>query len=162
MQGVWMGGQIKTTAPNTTGECGVLPLPAVQPGGVRTAIRGGSNLSITAKSTKADAAWKFISFALINKDSQSKMYKNYDIFPALKSTYTDPVFNTPNPFYANQITSKLFINAQDSLPGTYHYGTRYNDAMSVLSKEIIQVINNQKTAQQALNDADKEVKAIIF
>lgn len=160
-QGVWMGGQIKDTAPATTGEWGVIPLPAVQPGGIRTAIRGGSNLGITAKSTKADQAWKFIEFALANKDSQLKMYKDFDIFPALKSAYTDPVFSEPNPFYGNQITSQLFIKAQDSLPSNYHYGLKYTDSMNILSKEIIYAINNQKTPKQALQDAETEINSFL-
>lgn len=160
-QGVWMGGQVKTAAPDTAGKWGIIPLPAVVPGGVRTAVRGGSNLAITAKSKHTDEAWKFIQFALANKNNQLKMYKSYDIFPALLSTYDDPIFKQPNSFYNNQDTSKLFIDAQSTLPQTYHYGTRYDDTMKIISAEIIQAITNKKTPEQALSDANKEVKSLL-
>jgi len=161
MQAVWFGGQLKNQAPDTSGKWGVIPLPATTPGGVRTAIRGGSNLAIDAKSKHVANAWKFIEFVLANETSQMKMYKDFDLFPSLKSVYTDPAFTSPDPFFANQVVSSVYANAQASLPPTYHYGYKYSSFVEIVSKEIINAINNTKTAQQALDDATVLVKAAL-
>lgn len=158
-QGVWMGGQIKEIAPDLTGKWGVFPLPAVEAGGVRSAVRGGSNLAIPAKAKNPDAAWKFIEFALANKESQLAMYKAYNIFPALKACYNDPVFNEPMPYFNNQKTSQLFIKAQDEIPLTFHYGQYHIQTTTLLSKEIVQYLNGTITAEQALADLLKAYNA---
>ena len=159
--GVWMGGQIATTAPDQTGKWAIMPVPATIVGGVRSAVRGGSNLAVTAKSTKADMAWKFIEFALANKDNQLKMYKDFGIFPALKSAYADPLFSTPDPYFSNQNTSQLFIQAQNVMPLTYHYGPYFIEVNNIISTEVVLAINGKKPIQQALADAETEANKIL-
>ena len=157
-QGVWMGGQIKQTAPNLSGKWGVVPIPAVTDGGVRSAVRGGSNLAIPSLSTNKDAAWKFIEFALANKTSQLTMYKQFDIFPALLTAYDDPVFNEPNTYFGNENTSRLFIEAQKNIPLTFHYGANDSEIINLGGTEIVQALSGTKAIQQALNDA--QLKAV--
>jgi len=159
--GVWMGGQIATTAPADSGKWAVMPVPATTIGGVRSAVRGGSNLAIASKSQKADMAWKFIEFTLANKDSQLKMYKDFQIFPALKSTYTDPAFSTPNAYFGNQNTSQLFIQAQNVMPLTYHYGPHSIEVNNIISSEVVLAINGKKPIQQALTDAETAANKIV-
>ncbi|HSA83345.1 MAG TPA: sugar ABC transporter substrate-binding protein, partial [Patescibacteria group bacterium] len=161
MQGVWLGGQIKENAPGTDGKWGVFPLPAVTAGGLRSAVNGGSNLAIPAKAKNPDAAWKFIEFALTKKESQLQMYKNYNIFPALTTAYTDPVFNEPNVFFGNQNTSELFINIQKEIPTTWYYGQYYNDVTTIISRNIVNALNGTQTSAQALATAEKEVNEFI-
>jgi lactose/L-arabinose transport system substrate-binding protein len=161
MQGVWLGGQIKENAPATTGKWAVFPLPAVTPGGLRSAVNGGSNLAIPTKAKHPDLAWKFIEFALTNKENQLAMYKNYNIFPALKSAYTDPVFNEANPFFGNQKTSEVFIQIQEEIPTTWHYGQYYNEITSILSTHIVKALNGSQTPEQALAAAEKDVDEFI-
>jgi lactose/L-arabinose transport system substrate-binding protein len=161
VQGVWMGGQIKEAAPLTAGKWGVTSLPAVTQNGVRTAVRGGSNLAITSKSKNQDAAWKFIEFALARKESQLQMYKNWGIFPALKAAYQDPVFKEPQPFFNGQRTSELFIQVQNQLPLTFHYGPRFIETNQIISSEVILAINGTKSAQQALTDAQRRIENLV-
>jgi len=155
-QGVWMGGQIETTAPNLTGKWGVVPIPAVADGGVRSAVRGGSNLAIPSLSPNKDAAWKFIEFALTNKNSQLAMYKKYEIFPALLSAYDDPLFNEPSAYFGNQNISQLFIEAQKNIPLTFHYGANDTQITNFGSADIVQALSGTMTIQQALDDAQQK------
>lgn len=153
-QGVWMGGQIKETAPGLAGKWGVIPLPAARSGGIRTAVRGGSNLAIPAKAKNSDAAWKFVEFAMTHKDSQLAMYKQYNLFPALKAAYSDPVFGQPDSYFANQNISQLFIELQDQLPTNFFYGPNQTGTVQILNKEIILALNGSKTPERALRDAE--------
>lgn len=156
-QGVWMGGQIKETAPDLSGKWGVIPLPATKVGGIRTAIRGGSNLAIPAKAQNPGAAWRFIEFAMTNEASQLAMYKTYNIFPALKTVYNDPVFKQLDPYYGNQNTSQLFIELQKQLPTNFFYGPNHTDTTQIISNEVIRALNGLKTPEQALKDAEVSV-----
>lgn len=156
-QGAWMGGQIKDIAPKLTGKWGVILLPAVKPGGVRSAVRGGSNLAIPSKAQHKDEAWKFIEFVLTRKENQIAMYKQYQIFPALKSAYEDPIFHAADPYYANQITGPLFFQVQDSIPQNYYYGPFYDQSNKILSGEITNVLLGSKSPKQALQDAQKVI-----
>jgi lactose/L-arabinose transport system substrate-binding protein len=156
-QGVWFGGAIKSTAPDETGKWGVIPLPAVREGGVRSAVRGGSNLGITALSTKKAAAWKFIQFVLTQRDNQLKMYRDHGIFPALLAAYTDPAFSAPNAYFGNQAISPIFLKAQSELTGGFYYDQINRNAKNIVSTEIINYLNGKKNASQALGDAEKQI-----
>lgn len=153
-QGVWMGGQIKEIAPQLAGKWGVILLPAVQEGGIRSAIRGGSNLAIPDKAKHKTEAWKFIEFALIKKESQIAMYKQYNIFPALKTAYEDPSFHEPDQYFGNQVIGDLFIAVQDQIPPNYYYGPYYGQSTQILSQDIITVLNGQKSPVDALKNSE--------
>jgi lactose/L-arabinose transport system substrate-binding protein len=159
--GVWMGGQIKATAPDQSGKWAVMPLPAITAGGTRAAVRGGSNLAITAQSTKADAAWKFIEFALANKDSQLKMQKTEDIFPALKTAYSDPSYSTGDPYFGNQQVKKLFTQIQDTMPTNYLYGPLFLQANQILNTEATNALAGKVTPQQALDSTQSKISALM-
>ncbi len=161
MQGVWLGGQIKENAPDTGGKWGVFPLPAVTAGGIRAAVNGGSNLAIPTKAKNPEAAWKFIEFALTKKESQLQMYKNYNIFPALVPSYSDPVFNEANAFFGNQKTSEVFIKIQEEIPTTSYYGQYYNDVTNIISAHIVKALDGSQTPEQALAAAEKSVDEFI-
>jgi lactose/L-arabinose transport system substrate-binding protein len=160
-QGVWLGGQIKDLAPDTSGKWGVMPMPAITSGGIRSAIKGGSNLAVSTGAKNPDGAWKFIEFALTRKASQLKMYESYNIFPALKSTYTDPSFLAPNPFFGNQKTSEIFIRTQAQLLPNWFYGPYYAETTNMISGEVVNALNDRKSPQQALNDAAAKAKDLI-
>lgn len=159
--GVWMGGQIETTAPDQSGKWGVMPIPATNIGGVRSAVRGGSNLSITTRSKKVEMAWKYIEFALANKESQLKMFRNFSIFPALKTVYPDTAFSLPSVYFGNQNISKLFIDIQNKMPLDYLHGSYPIEINQIISAEVILAINGNKTPEDALKDAEVKANAIL-
>jgi ABC-type glycerol-3-phosphate transport system substrate-binding protein len=82
------------------------------------------------------------------------MYKDFDIFPAYKPAYSDPVFNQPNSFYAGQVTSQVFITAQEKLQTDFYYGSKSTDLDQIISNEVITALTGKKTPAQALKDAD--------
>ncbi|GMV91720.1 MAG: sugar ABC transporter substrate-binding protein [Candidatus Hydrogenedentota bacterium] len=112
----WLGGFIKNYAPETSGEWGVFPLPALTPGGLRASTAGGSVLIIPAQSMRDDAAWNFVRFMLCNEQSQLAHYRNSDLFPALHTAYDDPFFDEPDPFYGGQRVRRLFAEDITRIP----------------------------------------------
>ncbi|MBN1516635.1 extracellular solute-binding protein [Candidatus Sumerlaeota bacterium] len=112
---VWLGSNIKGYAPETSGNWGVFRLPAIEPGGLRVAILGGSVLTIPAQTKHKEAAWKFVEFMMCNKTTQLNHYRNHDLFPALITTFDDPFFDEEDPFYANQKVRRLFATEIDKI-----------------------------------------------
>jgi lactose/L-arabinose transport system substrate-binding protein len=104
----WFGGTIKDYAPKLSGDWGVFRLPAMEPGGLRTSNQGGSVLVIPDQSKQKEAAWAFIEYALCSQAGQLAQYRNFDLFPALMSTHSDPFFDEPDPFYSDQKVRRLF------------------------------------------------------
>src|SRR5207247_2185483 len=69
---VWMGTFLKSfVAPKTSGDWGVVPLPAWTASGSHTANDGGSALAVFKSSSQMDAAWAYIQYHLGRADTQS-------------------------------------------------------------------------------------------
>ena len=105
----WWGGTIKDYAPGTSGDWGVFKLPAIEHGGIRTSNLGGSSLAIPDQSKQKEAAAAFIEFVLCRPEIQNIQYEKFDLIPCLLSSFKDPMYKEPDPFFANQKVRKLFI-----------------------------------------------------
>ncbi len=112
----WFGGTIKDYAPEMAGDWGVFRLPAMEPGGLRTSNQGGSVLVIPDQCPRKEAAWAFVEYALCTPEAQIEQYRNFDLFPALLSTHTDPFFDEPDPYYGDQKVRRLFATDIERIP----------------------------------------------
>jgi len=81
----WFGGFIKDNAPGTSGDWGLFRLPALEPGGLRASTAGGSVLIVPEQCTQKDAAWAYVQYMLCNEEMQIAQYRNFDLFPALRT-----------------------------------------------------------------------------
>jgi len=113
---VWFGGSIKDYAGPTAGNWGVFRLPAYRPGGLRTSNLGGSVLVIPDQGSNKEAAWEYVEYALCTREGQLAQYRNFDLFPCLMTTFNDPFFDEPDPFYAGQRVRRLFATDIDKIP----------------------------------------------
>jgi len=117
--GAWFGGTIRDDAPTTSGDWGVIRLPEIEPGGLRTSNFGGSTLVIPDQCKNKEAAWRFIEFALCTKEAQIEQFRAFELYPALLSTHSDPFFDEPEPFYGGQKTRRQFSLDIDKIPTMY-------------------------------------------
>lgn len=113
---VWFKQQIQDYAAGTDGQWGVLRLPAIEPGGLRTSNLGGSMLVIPAQSLNIEAAWRFIEFTNCRVESQVDQYRNFALFPAYLPALEHPYFDEPDPFFGNQRIHRLFATDLEQLP----------------------------------------------
>jgi lactose/L-arabinose transport system substrate-binding protein len=113
---VWFGGTIRNSAPKTAGVWRVFPLPALEPGGPRVSNLGGSVLVIPDQCRKKPEAWAFVEYALCTKEGQLEQYRKFDLFPSLMSTFDDPFFDEPDPFYGGQKVRRLFATGIEKIP----------------------------------------------
>jgi lactose/L-arabinose transport system substrate-binding protein len=157
---VWMGTFLKTwLAPKTAGDWGVLPLPAFTPTGSHFANDGGSALAIFKKSSNADAAWAYIQYHLGRADTQAQIYKQLDIFPSLQTAWRSPYMREADPYYGGQQVRKLWIASAQKIPRAFVYSSDYQQMNALISTEIQKFALGRETAQQALKNAGKEIRA---
>lgn len=155
----WMGAFLKGwIAPGTSGLWGVAQMPAMVAGQARSANDGGSNLVIPDQSQNKAAAWALTEWLLGRPDSQVAIFKASDFFPSLTTTYTDPIFNEPDPFFANQITRQAYIAAANIIPVGYVYGPNYSLMNKYVSTAIQKVATGAASAQDALTEAANSIR----
>lgn len=157
---VWMGTFLKSwLAPKTAGDWGVIPLPSFTPNGSHYANDGGSAISITKSSSNPDAAWAYIQYHLGRADTQSNMYKQTDIFPALKSAWRSPYIKQSDSYYGNEKVRELFVQAAQHIPRAYVYSSDYQQMDALMSTEIQRYALGKESAQAALSNAAKEIRS---
>jgi lactose/L-arabinose transport system substrate-binding protein len=155
----WMGNFLKTwIAPDQAGNWGVALMPAVEPGGVRSANQGGSNFFIPEGSQNVDAAWAFIEYVDLNPANHVQHFAYSDYFPAVESTYSDPLFAEPDPYFGEQMTRALWAEVAQNMPLAYIYG-QYSDTMTGNTATAIQnyALGNM-SAEEALKEAADAVR----
>ena len=157
---VWMGTFLKSwLAPKTSGDWGVIPLPAFTPNGSHDANDGGSAISIIKGSSNAAAAWAYIQYHLGRADTQSNMYKQTDIFPALESAWRSPYIRQADPYYGNQKEREMFVTAAQHIPRAFVYSSDYQQMNALMSTEIQRYGLGKESAKQALANAAKEIRS---
>ncbi|MBC7958536.1 MAG: extracellular solute-binding protein, partial [Vallitaleaceae bacterium] len=157
----WMGGFFSSwIAPDAVGLWKVVPLPT-WPGSTNTAANdGGSNLVVSDTSKNKDAAWAYVEFMLGREESQLNMYKTMDVFPSLETTYSDEFFNEDMPYFGNQKVRSVFADTVSQIP-VISYTKNYSQANESLKEAYAKIIYNNISVEQALKEANDQVKSKI-
>jgi lactose/L-arabinose transport system substrate-binding protein len=151
---VWMGTFLKSfIAPDAAGQWGVFKLPTWGAEPSQASNDGGSTLAMFEASEQKDAAWAYIEFHLGREDQQIEMYKQTDLFPSLETTYTDPFFEEPDPYFADQPVRSLFSEIVAQVPAAGVYSTDYQEMNGLLTPEIQRYAAGEQDAQTALKNA---------
>jgi lactose/L-arabinose transport system substrate-binding protein len=157
---VWMGTFLKSwLAPKTSGDWGVVPLPAWTANGVHTANDGGSALAIFKSSPNFNAAWQYVQWHLGRADAQARMYAESDIFPSLETAWRSPYMRQADPYYGGEKTRLLFESLAKQIPVAYIYSSDYEQMDSLMSAELQKYALGKETAQQALKNAADAIRS---
>ena len=146
-------------APGTEGLWGAVQMPAFSPDDSRAANDGGSTFVIPAQTENPEAAWAFVEYALGREESQLAMFEISGFVPALETTYDDPVFDKPDPYFADQKTRQLYVEVLDEIPVATIYGPNYQMMNGVVSLAIQRYATGDVSAEEALSQAAEEIRA---
>ena len=156
---VWLGTFLKSfIAPDAGGAWGVAPLPAWPGEEVRTSNDGGSALAVWTASEQQDAAWAYIEFHLGRDASQLAMYRGADLFPSLETTYADPFFQEPDPYFADQPVRAHFAEAVTQIPAAGVYTANYQEMNGLLQVELQRFAVGEQDAATALKTAAAAIR----
>jgi lactose/L-arabinose transport system substrate-binding protein len=158
-QGGWMGGFLKSLAPDASGKWGITYLPAWEAGGNRSSNNGGSFLSISSQCKDPDLAWKVIEFILLSKEGMLNNAKNYDVFSLFKPIWDDPSLLTPDPYYSDTILRKIYNEVADEIR-PLNWGPNWPEATVIITKYSADFFNDKITAEDCLKRIEEELKDI--
>ena len=157
----WMGGFLTSwIAPDASGTWKVVPLPTWEGSTNVASNDGGSNLVISDTSKNKEAAWAFVEFMLGREESQMTIYKEMDVFPSLETTYSDEFFNEEMAYFGNQKVRRVFADTVSDIP-VIKYTKNYSQANETLIEAYAKVVYNNISVEQALKEANDQVKSKI-
>jgi len=156
----WMGNFFKTwIAPDQTGNWGIALMPAWEKGGTRASMAGGSAYFIPTDSSNPDAAWAFIEYMNLTTENHVQVYAYSDYFPALTSTYDDPLFQEADDYFGGEVTRKLYAEVAGNVPYAFIYDSQYyNTVAGALATAVQNFALGNMTAAEALADAADTVR----
>lgn len=115
---------------------------------------GGWGVGINADSAEQEAAWAFIKY-ITGKEAQKAWMLN-DGAPIRRSTLTDPELKKEMPWLGEILT--VFENGDGDYRPRFPQAT---EIQSILGLRVNQAITHELTAEQALKEAAKEIKALF-
>ena len=152
--GAWMGNFLKTwIAPDQGGNWAVVHMPAWEEGGTRSANQGGSAFIIPELSSNKEAAWAFAEFMVGREDNHLEIFQYSDYFPALESTYDAPLFSEPDPYFGDQVTRQVFVDAAQNIPNVGIYVPENSTITAALQTAVQKVGLGEASAEAALQEA---------
>ena len=98
----WRTMQIQADNANLAGKLAVMPLPAWEPGGIRTSTWGGTGLAITKQCKNPALAWKLAMYLYYDPTQLGPRFKATNIIPPLMEAWSRPEINEPRPFFSGQ------------------------------------------------------------
>jgi lactose/L-arabinose transport system substrate-binding protein len=86
------------------------------------------------------------------------MYRETDLFPSLETTYTDPFFEEPDPYFSDQPVRQLFAEIVNEIPEAGIYTADYQEMNGLLVPEIQRFAVGDQSAEEALANAANAIR----
>lgn len=157
LSGSWFLGHLKNwIAPEKHGLWRAAHLPNVIYGNW-----GGSFLVIPQKHSDEqhyDEAWRLIEYLAFNREVQLQSFDLIESFPANKSAYNDKVMKEPIGYLGGQPARLLFTDVVMNIEPVTPYPGDHIARSIVIDSALIDVLDNKKSIEQALLDADKLIR----
>jgi multiple sugar transport system substrate-binding protein len=129
-------------------------IPGIKETGViSSSTTGGSGFGLAAKSTNKDAAWDFVKTMIIDEEAQRRWLKDANQIPTYKKLYDDPQLLKDYPHFAQMRKQMDYGFGRPDLPW-------YGEWTQTMQLELNRALTGQKSSQQALDDAMKEINRL--
>ncbi|MCC5822505.1 MAG: extracellular solute-binding protein [Phycisphaerales bacterium] len=129
----WMCSIWKEQIPQIGGKMKLMPLPAFEPGGRRTSVRGGTMLGIARDSDRIEEAWEYAKLLYTSPRVAREMYQLTDIITPVTSLWDDPIYDEPDPFFMGQPKGRMYIDLAPHVPA--RSSSPYNRQAVVLIRD---------------------------
>jgi multiple sugar transport system substrate-binding protein len=157
LNGPYMMGILKTSAPEEKGEWAVAPAPiSTQPG----SYLGGTGLCIPVNAKNTAAAWAFAQF-LLTPAQQVGVYRYAGAGPATTAALKSPLLTKPDPyFFGGQAPFAVFLDAMASAT-PYPYVQSWDDIDTAISDAVTSALLGKQSAADALNGAAARTDSLL-
>ncbi len=115
----WRSKGTEQQVPRMRGKMGLMPLPAVRPGGRRTSSWGGTMLGITRASKEPELAWALAKHLYLNPEELAERFRDTNILPALKDAWEHEAIHEPRGYWSGQRIGRLYAELAEQVPPQY-------------------------------------------
>jgi len=148
LNGPYMMGILKSSAPEQSGKWAVAPAPiSKQPG----SYLGGTGLTIPVNAKNPTAAWAFVQF-LLTPSQQLGVYKYAGAAPATIAALHSPLLTKPDPYFGGQAPFGIFLDAMATAT-PYPYVQAWDKVDTAISDGVTSALLGKQSSQDALNTA---------
>lgn len=98
------------------GKMRLMPLPAWEPGGLRTSVWGGTMLAIPKTAPDFEACWEFAKFLYFSDELAHELYRVGDIISPITTHWDDPIYDEPDPYFGGQAKGRMYIELAPHIP----------------------------------------------
>jgi arabinosaccharide transport system substrate-binding protein len=112
----WRTKQFENDVPELAGKMSLMPVPAWEPGGVRTTTWGGTGLAFTRPCRNVDLAWKLAMYLYYDLNQTGPRFAATNILPPLKAAWKQPQFDAPNLFYSGLHLGTAYAQLATQVP----------------------------------------------
>ncbi len=163
----WLAGIWKMDLPQLSGKVKLMPLPAWEPGGKRTSVRGGTMIAIPKSTEHFDEAWEVAKTLYLSPELAREMFMVSNIISPVKAQWDLPYYHEPDPYFSGQAAGTEFIEQAPAVPfrssNPFHVQalTRIQDAVSILYDEAQsgRIVPTQQMNAEALMPRARELLA---
>ncbi|HUB25196.1 MAG TPA: extracellular solute-binding protein [Tepidisphaeraceae bacterium] len=115
----WRAGYVKEYAPELAGKLRMRDLPVFQTRDSPTSTWGGTMMGIPRGARDPQMAWKLLEFLCFSPQAMAERHRYSEIIPPIKSLWTDPIYQSDDPFFGGQAIDQLYISLAAKIPTRY-------------------------------------------
>lgn len=112
----WMCDIYQNEMPQLAGKLRLMPLPAWERGGRRTSIWGGSMIGISRTAPDFEKCWEIAKELYLSPDSYKARASSGDIISPVRSNWSDPIYDRPDPFFGGQPKGRMYVDLASQIP----------------------------------------------
>ena len=112
----WLAGVWINSMPALGGKLKLMPLPAWEPGGRRTSVRGGTMLAIPKTTENFEAAWTFAKELYLSPDLARELFESNHIISPLVDLWDEPYYARRSDYFSGQQSGLAYIAEARNVP----------------------------------------------
>ncbi|MEM1208227.1 MAG: extracellular solute-binding protein [Planctomycetota bacterium] len=146
----WLAGIWKNDMPQLGGKLKLMPLPAWEPGGRRTSVRGGTMLGFPKASQLAgrfEEAWAFGKALYLSTEGARELFEGSNIISPDMSLWDQSFYHEPDPYFSYQPSGSLFIEQAPHVPSRTNHPFR-----TIARSEIGQAADELRDYAESVDD----------
>jgi arabinooligosaccharide transport system substrate-binding protein len=144
----WRAAYIKQFAPELAGKLRMMPLPVFDPSDAPTSTWGGTMIGIPRRCKNPRAAWQLLEYLCLSRQGLQARRTYSDIIPPLKELWSDPVYQSSDPFFGGQAIDQLYISLAGRIP------PRCMTPFSITAQSALTMVLNKAVAYAAEHGQD--------
>ncbi|MEE9403893.1 MAG: extracellular solute-binding protein [Algisphaera sp.] len=157
----WLAGIWMNDLPQLRGKVKLMPLPAWEPGGRRTSVRGGTMIGIPKAvqekgPDRFEAAWDVAKHLYLSKDLARELFESNAIISPVKAFWSLDFYHQPNTYFSGQQIGTRYLELAPHVPfrssNTYHVF-----AMNRIGQALVRL--RKKAEKENITDLDSLAQA---